>query len=99
MITKETPMTDDAKAARREEAALATASAATVLEAVELAAEAAKIATDLQEKFTELAGGLFTAVDRAHAALERGAADEALAILEPFALACPADPSSLPSAI
>ncbi len=92
-------MTDETEAARREAATLATASANTVREPVELAAESARIAMDLQEKFTELAGGLFTAVDRAHAALERGAVAEARKILAPFALACPAAPSPLPSAI
>ena len=70
-------MTDETEADRSEAAALATASANTAREAVELAAESDRIVMDLQEKFTELAGGLFTAVDRAHAALERGAADEA----------------------
>ncbi len=91
-------MTDKTESDQRE-AALAIASANTVREAVELAAESARIAMDLQEKFTELAGNLFTAVDRAHAALERGAVDDARKILEPFALACPAAPSPLPSAI
>ena len=92
-------MTDDSEARRREAAALATASANTVREAVELAAESARMAMDLQEKFTELAGGLFTAVDRAHAVLERGAVNDARKILEPIALACPAAPAPLPSAI
>ena len=80
-------MTKTDEAGQPEATALAIASANTAREAVELAAEAARIVTDLQTKFTELAGGLFTAVDHAHAALERGAVDEARKILEPFALA------------
>ena len=70
-----------------------------IARAIAEATEAVKVALGVHEKLAELAGDLTTTIDRAHAALERDAVDDARKILEPFALACPAAPSPLPSAI
>lgn len=67
--------------------------------AIAEATESVRVALEIQEKLAALAGDLTTTIDRAHAALERGAVDDTRKILEPFALACPAAPSPLPSAI
>ncbi len=82
-------MTEEAKADPSDAIALAIAEAT----------ESVRVALEIEEKLAALAGDLTTTIDRAHRALERGAVDEAQAILEPFAPACPAAPSSLPSAI
>ncbi len=92
-------MNDQTEAGHREAAVVAIKAANVAREAVNLAGEAVKVATELLGQVTDLTGELFTAMARAHSALERWAADEAREILEPFALACPAAPSPLPSAI
>ncbi len=92
-------MNDQTEAGHREAAVVAIKAANVAREAVNLAGKAVKVATELRGQVTDLTGELFTAMDRAHAALERGAADEAREILAPFALACPAASSPLPSAI